>query len=337
MEIKKLLYTLSELDCIGNITDASDKACEILSQYTETKKTNSNNVIGFLKGKANYTIMLDAHIDQVGFVVTNIDNNGFLTVSTAGGIDLRSLPSRSVTVHGKEKITAVFCSTPPHLSKGDTEYDDISKIKLDTALGEKAKEIVSVGDFVTYNQECFELSGDLVCGRSFDDRAGVVCLLELAKRLSQKELPINVAFTLSTGEELGLRGAITSAFSVNPNEAIAIDVDFGDGPDVPAEESSVLGEGGIITYSPILEKEIYQKLINIANENNIPYSTFVTGGKTSTDADMISISRDGVKTSLISIPLRNMHSEVEILSLSDLTCLCDLLEKYILSGGAFNA
>ena len=165
----------------------------------------------------------------------------------------------------------------------------------------------------------------------------MVCLLELAKRLKGKELPINVAFALSTGEELGLRGAITAAFSIEPNEAIAIDVDFGDSPDVPTEQTSVLGDGGIITYSPILDKEIYKKLINIAKENNIPYSEFITGGKTSTDADMISISREGVKTSLISIPLRNMHSEVEILSLSDLTSLCDLLEKYILSGGAFNA
>ncbi len=337
MDLKELLYTLSGLDCIGDITDASDKACEILSKYAKTEKKNSNNIIGFLKGKANYTVMLDAHIDQVGFVVTDIDDNGFLTVNNVGGIDLRALPSRSVTVHSKEKITAVFCSTPPHLLCGETEYNDITKIKLDTSLGAKAKEIVSLGDYVTFNQSCFDLAGDLVCGRSFDDRAGVVCLLELAKRLSKKQLPINVVFSLSTGEELGLRGAITAAFSVNPDEAIAIDVDFGDSPDVPTDQSSPLGEGGIITYSPILQKKINQKLLDIATQNNIPYSTFVTGGKTSTDADMISVSREGVKTSLVSIPLRNMHSEVEILSLSDLDHLCDLLEKYILSGGIYNA
>lgn len=337
MDMKELLYTLSELDCIGNITAAADKACEILSKYTKTEKTNGNNIIGFLKGKADYTVMLDAHIDQVGFVVTDIDNDGFLTVSTVGGIDLRALPSRSATVHGKEKITAVFCSTPPHLADGETEYNDIAKIKLDTALGNKAKDIVSVGDYVTFNQECFDLSGDLVCGRSFDDRAGVVCLLELAKRLRGKELPVNVAFALSTAEELGLRGAITASFSINPDEAIAIDVDFGDSPDVPAEQSSVLGDGGIITYSPILEKSINQKLLCLAKENDISYSIYVTGGKTSTDADMISISREGVKTSVLSIPLRNMHSEVEVLSLNDLTAICDLLEKYILSGGVFNA
>ena len=337
MEIKELLYTLSELDCVGSITDAADKAYEILSQYAKTEKTDTYNVIGYLKGKSDYTIMLDAHIDQVGFVVTDVDDNGFLTVATAGGIDLRALPSRAVTVHGKEKITAVFCSTPPHLSDGETEYTDISKIKLDTALGQKAKDVVSVGDYVTFNSPCFELLGDFVGGRSFDDRAGVVCLLELAKRLSDKELPVNVAFVLSGGEELGLRGAVTTAFSVEPDEAIAIDVDFGDSPDAPSDQTSVLGNGGIITFSPILEKSLNKKLITIATENNIPYSTYVTGGKTCTDADMISISREGVKTTVLSIPLRNMHSELEILSLSDLTFICDLLEKYILSGGVFNA
>lgn len=334
--MKNLLNTLSELDCIGNITEASDKAYEILSQYAKTQKTNSLNVIGFLKGKADYTLMLDAHIDQVGFVVTDIDDNGFLTVSTVGGVDLRALPSRDVTVHGKEKITAVFCAVPPHLSKVETEYDNITKIKLDTAIGSKAKEIISVGDYVTFNQKCFELGDDLVCGRSFDDRAAVVCLLELAKRLSGKELPINVAFALSSGEELGLRGAITAAFSVNPDEAIAIDVDFADSPNVSKEETSPLGGGGIITYSPVLDKRLSQKLTLIAKQNNIDYSQYVTGGKTSTDADMISISREGVKTTVLSIPLRNMHSAVEILSLHDLNAVCDLLEKYVLAGGILN-
>lgn len=336
MKIKELLYTLSELDSIGSVTEATDKAFDILSQYANTKKLDTLNVIGEIKGKSDYTIMLDAHIDQVGFVVTNIDDNGFLTVATVGGIDLRALPSKSVTVHGKEKITAVFCSTPPHLAKGEVEYDDISKIKLDTALGEKAKEIVSVGDYVTFSEKCFDLADNKICGRSFDDRAAVVCLLELAKRLSDKELPVNVVFALSTGEELGFRGTTTAAFTVNPDEAIALDVDFGDSPDVSPDNTSPLGNGGIVTYSPILDKKINQKLENIAKENNIPYSVYVAGGRTSTDADMISISREGVKTSVLSIPLRNMHSSVEILDLSDLEAICDLLEKYILRGGVLN-
>ena len=336
MEIKDLLFTLSALDGVGTISDASDKAYEILSKYAKTDRMSNLTVIGFLQGKANYTIMLDAHIDQIAFVVTDIDDNGFLTVSNSGGIDIRMLPSREVTVHGKKKISAVFCSTPPHLASGEVEYSDISNIKLDTLLGKKAKEIISVGDYVTFSVTPFEM-GNLLCGRSFDDRAAVTCILELAKRLSGKDLPCNVAFVLSDGEELGLRGIRTASFKVNPNEAIAVDVSFGDGPDISADDCGKLGKGGMIGISPSLDKRVSQKLIDIAKENNIPYQLEVMGSSTGTNADMISVTREGVKTTTLSIPLRNMHTEVETLDIKDLYSVCDLLERYILSGGVGNA
>ena len=336
MELKNSLFALSQLDAVGSVTDAGDKAYEILSKYTKTEKTNNLTVIGFLKGKTDYTIMLDAHIDQVAMVVTDIDDNGFLTVTNAGGIDIRALPSRPVTVHGKEKITAVFCSTPPHLASGEVEYKDISSIKIDTLLGEKAKEIISLGDYVTFGGNCFDLQNGLVAGRSFDDRAAVVCLLEVAKRLSQKELPCNVAFVLSDGEELGLRGIRTASFKVDPNEAIAVDVTFGDGADISGDECGKLGQGGMIGIAPCLDKTVCEKLIKTAQQNNISYQIEVMGAKTGTNADMISVNREGVKTSTLSIPIRNMHTEVETLDIKDLQSVCDLLEQYILSGGVKN-
>lgn len=336
MQIKDLLFKLSASDSVGNITEAQNLAFEILSQYADTKITKDFNVIGFIKGKADYTVMLDAHIDQVAFVVTNVDDNGFLTVENVGGIDIRALPSRTLTVHGKEKISAVFCSTPPHLQSKETEYHDISAIKLDTALASKAKDIVSVGDYVTFKGDCFELENSLVCGHSFDDRAGVTCLLEVAKRLHNKPLPVNVAFSFSVGEELGLRGVRPTAFKINPQEAIAVDVTFGDGNDTSNEECCPLGDGGMIGLSPALDKKISKKLISIAKENNIPYALEVMGDKTGTNADMLGISREGVKTCTLSIPLRNMHSAFEIVNLGDLESVCDLLEKYILSGGVLN-
>ncbi len=335
MEIKKLLFTLSNTVNVGSLTETADKAYQILSKYTKTEIIDGN-VIGFLKGKSDYTLMLDAHIDQVAFVVTHIDDNGFLTVSNAGGIDIRALPSRTVTVHGKEKISAVFSAIPPHLSNGENEYDDISKLKLDTALGKKAKDVVSVGDFVTFKGECFELLNNRVCGNSFDDRAGVTCLLEVAKRLSQAELPINVAFALTHSEELGLRGVRTASFKINPQEAVAVDVTFGDGIGLSEDESCPLGKGGAIGISPSLSREVSNTLIETAKENNIPYSLEIMAQKTGTNADMLSVNREGVKTCTLSIPLRNMHSENEIVDLADITAVCDLLEKYILKGGVFS-
>ena len=336
MNIKETLFALSSADGVGNIREASDLAYDLLKEYCKTEKSDTLTVIGYLKGESDYTLMLDAHIDQIAMIVTDIDDNGFLTVAKSGGIDIRALPSRRVTVHGKEKVAAVFCATPPHLSSGEKEYTDIADIKLDTALGAKAKEIISIGDYVTFSADPCELLGTRVSGRSFDDRAAVACLIEVAKRLKEKKLPLNVAFVLSDGEELGMRGIRPAAFKVDPNEAIAIDVSFGDGIGISEDECGKLGEGGMIGISPALDRKISQKLIKTAKDNNIPYQTEVMGERTGTNADMIAVSRQGVRTCTLSIPLRNMHTEVETLDIKDLDSVCELLCAYILSGGAMN-
>lgn len=336
MNIKETLFALSSADAAGCVSEAADLAYEMLSKYCETEKNHTLTVMGFLKGETDYTLMLDAHIDQISMVVANVDEKGFLTVSAAGGIDTRALPSRRVTVHGKEKVTAVFCSTPPHLAKGEVQYGDISQIKLDTALGEKAREIVSIGDIVTFCAEPKELYGTRVTGKSFDDRAAVACIIEIAKRLKDKKLPLNVAFVLSDGEELGMRGVRPAAFKVNPNEAIALDVSFGDGIGIKEEDCGKLGGGGMIGIAPCLDSKLSGKLIKTAEENKIPYQTEVMGRSTGTNADMISVNREGVRTCTLSVPLRNMHTDVEVLDIKDLESVCNLICEYILSGGIMN-
>ncbi len=332
MNIKETLFKLSNAISIGNITEASDIAFDILSKYTDATQ-DGITVVGEIKGDSDYTLMLEAHIDEVGFVVTDIDDNGFLTIKNCGGIDLRSLPARTVTVHGKEEVTGVFCATPPHLG-GPKEYDDIATLKIDTLLDEKAKEVISIGDFVTFNTKAADLYGSRITGKSLDNRAGVVCLLELAERLSSKKLPFNVAFAITDHEELGCRGAQTAAFCVSPDEAIVLDVSFADAPDVPGNDCGKLSGGAMIGMSPILDKTISKKLVSIAKENNMPYQTEVMGGRTGTNSDVISISKSGVKTGLVSIPLRNMHTDCEIIDIKDIENVCDLLEKYILGGNA---
>lgn len=336
MDIKETLFRLSDLSAVGSITEAADLAFELLSKYADTARAGGLTVIGKLKGKSDYTIMLDAHIDEVGFIVTDVDENGFITAAKCGGIDLRTLPARPVTVHGKKDIAAVFCSTPPHLSKGDEVFDDISKLKLDTGLGEKAQDIVSVGDYITYRTKANSLFGSRVTGKSFDDRAGVVCLLELAERLSKKQLPCNVVFSICDGEELGLRGAKTSAFRIQPDEAVAIDVSFGDGPDISPDDCGKLSGGAMVGISPVLDRRISDRLTDIAKTEGIPYQTEVMGGRTSTDGDVISVTANGVRTGLLSIPLRNMHTDVEVIDTEDIKSVCDILESYILSGGVMN-
>lgn len=336
--IKDLLFELSCKDAVGSLTEAADFAFCELSKYTETQKLSGLSCVGYLKGEnTDYTLMLDAHIDQIAMVVTDIDDKGFLTVSKAGGIDLRALPSRRVVIYGKERVEGVFCSIPPHLAKGEMEFDDISKLKIDTLLGSKAKEVISLGDFVTFSGEPICLANGKVSGKSFDDRAGVACLIEVARKLQNEKLPFNVAFVLSDSEELGLRGSKTATFKVNPNEAIAVDVSFGDGIGISDEECGKLGAGGMVGIAPSLDKALSNKLIATAKENNIPYQLEVMGGKTGTNADVIGINREGVKTGTLSIPLRNMHTDCEILDLKDLEAVVELLCRYILAGGVFGA
>lgn len=334
--IREILFSLSRVDGVGDVKEVSDLAEEYLSKYMETQKSDTLTVIGYMKGESDYTLMLDAHIDQIAMVVTDVDENGFLTVAKSGGTDIRMLPSRGVTVHSKQKVKAVFCSTPPHLSKEETEYTDISQIKIDTALGKKARNIISVGDYVTFNTEPQSLLSDRVTGRSFDNRASVTCLIELAKRLNGKTLPFNIAFVLSDSEELGLRGVRPATFKINPNEAIVLDVSFGDGIGISEEECGKLGKGAMIGVSPILDKRISQKLMDIAKENEIPYQIEAMGSKSGTNADMVSVSRSGVPTETLSIPLRNMHTDVEVVDLNDLQSVCDILYEYIVSGGIMN-
>ena len=338
MDIKNVLFDLSQSCSLGSITEARDIAFDLLKNLTDTyEKTDNLTVIGTIKGESDYTLMLAAHIDEIGFTVTDIDDNGFLTVAKCGGIDLRTLPAKRVTVHGKKKVAGVFCSTPPHLAEGDASFEDISKFKIDTLLGKEAKDVISVGDFVTFATEPCELKGDLVCGKSFDDRAGVVALLSLAEKLKGNKLPITVKIVFTDMEELGVRGAITSAYKVNPDEAIAVDVSFGNAPDVKPTECGKLGEGAMIGIAPVLDKTMSKKLLNIAKEESIPYQTEVMGGRTGTDADALSISREGVKTGVVSIPLRNMHTDNEILDINDIESVSNLLKEYILRGGVKNA
>lgn len=337
MDIKEILFNLSNKCALGTVSSAADYAAEFLSKYCSVKKLNNLTLMGSLKGKNNYTILLDAHIDEVGFIVTHISDNGFLTVAKCGGIDVRHLPSKTVTIFGKKEITGVFSSIPPHLSKGADCPTDITEYKIDTALGSNAKDYISVGDYVCYKQTAKDMQNNTIMGKALDDRAGVLCLLILAERLCQKELPVNVEFLLSDAEELGLRGAGTAVFDNTPNEAIAIDVSFGNGPDISAYKCGKLGDGAMVGISPVLDNKITKKLIETAKNNTILYQPEVMGGRTSTNADVISITKSGVKTGLISVPLRNMHTNCEVLDINDILSVCDILENYIMSGGVMNA
>ncbi len=326
--IKNILKSLSEVDFIGGVGSALNIAEGYLSQYCITRR-DGNNLIGTLKGNSDYTVLIDAHIDQIGMVVTSV-NNGFLKVQAAGGIDSRMLAGMRVTIYGKKSVRGVFCSTPPHLSKSDSVLK-IEDMYIDTGLGEKAEEIISVGDRVGFGAEFSQLAGDKVTSRSLDNRAGCAALIKCAENLSGKNLPCNVVFLLSDAEELGGIGAKTQCFSINPDVAIAVDVSFGNAPDIAPDKTGVLGGGAMIGISPLLSTTVTDDLKAVARKNKIKHQFEVMGGKTSTNVDKIVETKCGVPSGLLSIPLRNMHTPVEVIDVKDIDSVAQILTEFVLT------
>lgn len=329
MDIKKVLFDLSAASAVRGV---ADKAAQYFSPYVDSIEVGTDSVVGVLNGNSDYSILIDAHLDEIGFIVTYIDEKGFLKVSAMGGIDARLLCSQAVVVHGKEDVVGFFCSTPPHLKKDADQAPKTEDLYIDTGLGDDLKKIVRVGDRVTFLQAPAQLLGGRITGKSLDNRAGITALIEAARQLKNAEsLPCNVIFLLSDQEELGCRGARTKAFELTPDEAIVVDVSFGDAADMPKEKTGELSKGAMIGISPVLSRRVTDGLIKTAQHNNLQFQCEVMGGTTSTNADVISTAKSGIPCGLLSIPLRNMHTTVEVVDINDIQSTADIIVKYVLS------
>ena len=321
----------------GNELEMLPVIKDLLGGSAQITTDNSGNIIAAM-GTENTGrhIIIDAHIDRIGLAVTYINDKGFLKAEPVGGIDLRSLPGSAVTVHGREDMTGVICTMPPHLSDGDELSRD--RIWIDTGLpAEKVRELVSLGDTAVLRSEFRELLGNKIAASALDNRSGCAVLVRCAELLKNEVLPCRVSFVFSSQEETGELGAGTSAFSLAPDEAIVIDAGFAAQDGVPAEKSGKLGCGCIITISPVLSKQVTNRIMNIASRLGMEYDFEVCSGSTGTNADRISCSRGGVKTGLISVPSKNMHTTTEIVSLDDMEKIAELLKIYIMEGGDDNA
>lgn len=338
--MEKLLSMLcSCIGIAGSETNAAQVAAKELSKYADVKIDKNSNVIAVLGNKdSNKHIMLDAHIDQIGLVVTNITEDGFLKVAPCGGIDSRIMPGSTVKIHGKNDITGIVSSIPPHLSNSHNDtVQEITDLYIDTGLTySQLKDIISVGDNISFCSKFKKLLNNRVSCCSLDNRAGVASLIRCAQILSAEKLECKVSILLSSQEEVNAKGAKAATYKLNPDEAIMVDVSFASQPDVTKEKSGALGDGPMIGISPSLTKNISDKLISLAESFEIPYQLEVMGGTTGTNADKVSISREGIPSGLLSIPLRYMHTPYELVELNDIENTAKLLSLYIKNGGVFN-
>lgn len=339
-EVSALLERLCAAKGVSGAENrAAAVAAELLGKYMPIKTDALSSVTG-TKGEGDVHILLDAHLDQIGLVVTAVDEDGFLKVAKCGGADVRVLAAAEVTVHGKKDIFGVITSTPPHLSKPEDsgKAKSFDEIAVDIGMKrEEAAKLVSPGDRITFNGSFEKLLGSRVSSPSIDDRAGVAAILRCLEMLENKELGCRISVMFSVQEETGGSGAQTGAFSAAADEAIAVDVSFASAPGVSCEKYASLGGGTMIGYAPSLDYEMSRRLSEIAERKEISNQPEVMGGKTGTNCDEIQVSGGGVKTALLSIPLRNMHTAVEVCDLEDIENTARLMAEYIIERGGANA
>lgn len=341
MDTKELCFALSmPWGTSGDEADARDCAERELKKYMETQTDALGNLIGTV-GSGKINILLDAHIDTIGLVIRGIDENGFLLFDKVGGVDARILTGSEVKVLGKEVLSGVVCSTPPHLmSAGDKDKEiDIRNMAIDVGLNkQQAQSVVEIGDRAVICANQLTLLGDKIASLCLDDRCGAAAIIKVVESVYDKIKNVRVTALLSCGEEVGGFGAKTGAFSCDADYAIAVDVGFGADNVTPKDETIELSKGPSIGLSPVLDREFGKKLVSIAKAKNIPYQHDVMSGRTGTNADHINISKGGVKTALLSIPLRNMHTPVEVISIQDVENTARLISEFILeTDGEWNA
>lgn len=312
---------------------------DLLCEYGEISTDSLGNFFCTInKGAEGKSVLLDAHIDKIGLIVKYIDDEGFIKCDSCGGMDWRVLAGEEVIIIGKEKIRGIVCSIPPHLSSGDeSKALESDSLYIDTGFsGEKLKEKVCLGDRVVVEKPFAKLLSGLITAPALDNRAGAAAIIAAAELLCKRGYKGEVTFALTVQEEVGMRGAEPAAFSVKPDEAIVIDVSFAHSPGLKDEDCGRLGKGPMIGISPILDEEIEKNLIKICEKKNIPFQREIMGGRTGTNADVISVNSGGIKTGLVSIPLRYMHTAAEVVDTADIENTAEMIACYIEMGGCVN-
>ena len=338
MNTIEILRTLTA--CAGvtgdEYNDAGLEASRLLERYGRSERTASGSIMLNIPGRGK-KILLDAHLDRIGLIVTAVDKTGFIRVSACGGVDRRVMAAARVRVLGKKQLDGVIISTPPHLAKSEDADKALSFEDAAVDVGMNFDEVskyVSAGDRIIFTGEFTELANGLVSAPALDDRAGMAVLIGVLERLKERggtDADITVLF--SSQEEVTGAGAKTGAYEYDPDEAIAVDVSFASAPGVKDTESGKLGKGPMICVSPSLSGEFSSELIAAAQKNGIAYQTEICPGDTGTNADSIAVSRSGVKTAVISIPQRNMHTQAEIVSVDDVDACAELIVDYIMANG----
>ncbi|HPT77605.1 MAG TPA: M20/M25/M40 family metallo-hydrolase [Candidatus Atribacteria bacterium] len=339
MDLKDFLKELIEIPGVsGYEAEIAGYIANEFRQHCDEVVTDPfYNVYGIKRGagdKSNPKVMLAAHMDEIALMVKDIDKSGFLRFTNIGGVDQRILLAQEVIVHGRDKLTGIVAVMPPHLLSPEDASRAIEMKDMYIDLGlpcERVKELVQVGDLITFKSPLVSMLGSFVNGKSIDDRAGVVILNEVMKELDKLVYQAEVCCVATVQEEVGTRGAIISTYRAEPDIGIAIDVTHGDTPDASKDDTYAMDKGIVVCKGPNMHPGLTERFLEIAREYRMDCQVAVSPRPTGTDARSMQISRAGVPTILVEIPLRYMHTTVETLNLDHIKSVARLIALFIAS------
>ena len=275
-------------------------------------------------------LLLSAHMDAVGMMVAGIED-GFLRLTEIGGLDPRLLPGQPVTVHARQPLQGVIVARPPFLMPDDEKKDapGWNHLLVDVGLTpRRVSQLVRVGNIVSFANEPLDLGEGIISGHSLDNRVSVAALTLVLEAITAKSPAWDVWFTSTVQEELGYAGAATSAFALRPDIAIVVDVTYGKGAGSSGWEYFPLGGGPTLGIGPHIHPFLLKHLRALADELEIPYAIEPMPESSLTETDAIQLSRAGVPTAVVSIPVRYMHSPVEVAALVDIQRAARLLAEF---------
>jgi endoglucanase len=329
MESKDILKKLSDAVGISMYeNEVKDRIVEIANEISKDIEIQDvgKGSLGIKYGNGKMKIALFAHMDEIGIVISKIVDNEFAMVHTIGGVDPRTLISKRVKVKDKIGVVGMLA---PHLQKEEhrNAAPDFDNLYIDFSIS-GGTDGIEVGDIGVVEVKSEELNGK-VTGKALDDRAGCAVLLKTLEYLEKYRIDDKtVYFLFNQGEEIGLKGAKRTSFEVNPEIGIVVDVTFGS--DTPSHfEKIEMGKGPAIAIGPTINNEVTEKIIDIAKKYNIQYQIEPLPIRSGTEADIVQIVKEGIKTIGISIPILNMHSSVEVADPIDIDLSARLIAQFI--------
>lgn len=298
------------------------------------------NAIATLNPEGSPRVMIAGHCDEIGFMVKYISDEGYISFAPIGGVDIHLVPARRVTIHTKSgKVPGVVGRKPIHLMEPTaraTQKLEWHSLWIDIGASDRkeAEKMVSLGDPITYPEGFYPLAGDKIAGRGFDDKMGSFVISDVLRILARKKFAAGLFAVSTVQEELGLRGAKTSAYSIDPEVGIAVDVTHAsDHPDMDKKQIGelTLGKGPVVARGANINPVVFDGLMKTAKTAKISVQVEPSPRATGTDANVIQLTRSGVAAGLLSIPNRYMHTPVEMISTKDLEDAAKLLAAYIVS------